>query len=345
MGDLAYAGFKYRIYPNREQEKKIIQTAGCCRFVYNHFLEEALAVYEKKEYFPFAKFHIQALPALMEQNPFLREVDNDALVSAIYHLIDAEERYKKEQSGMPRKKRRGHGGSFKVKGPRVNGGYIFVPGYGDIKYAESRPPKGNIRFGTISVTPTGKFYISLTCSFFPREKQKTGAAVGVDLGIKEFAVTSDGDNFPNEHAYSRELKKLRRLQRALSRKLEAGQDALPGTVKGSNLTENRLRIARLHEKIKNQMHDSVEKATTKLVEQYDIICIENIDVSEIKENRDYSRQMMDVLFYEFRRELEYKAMWYGKKVVPVGELAIKPHPATVEGAKRLLEQGLKKLNR
>lgn len=221
-----------------------------------------------------------------------------------------------------------------------------MPGYGELKYAQSRSPGGgDIRYGTISVTPSGKYYISLTCSFYPRQKQKTGAAVGVDLGIEEFAVTSDGDNFPNEHAYSRELKRLRHLQRALSRKLEAAKDALPGTTKGSNLKKNRLKIAKLHEKIANQMRDSVEKATTKLVEQYDVICIENIDVSKLKENKDYSRPMMDVIFYEFRHELEYKTEWYGKKLIVVGNPVELPHPATVEGAKHLLKQGLKQLNR
>lgn len=353
---LAYAGFKYRIYPNKEQEKKIIQTVGCCRFVYNHFLEEALAVFEKKHYFPFVKYHIEALPALMEENPFLKEVDRVALESAIYQLGDAENRYKQDVEkrrkedkdkpwGLPKKKTRGHGGSFKVRGPRLNGNYIFAQGYGNLKFAESRPPAENIRFGTISVTPSGKYYISLTCAFNPGRKPKTGAAVGVDLGIEEFAVTSDGENFPNEHAYSRELEKLGRLQQALSRKLEAAKDALPGTTKGSNIRKNRLRIARLHEKIKNQIHDSVNKATTKLVEQYDVICIEHIDVSELKENRDYSRQMMDVIFYEFRRQLEYKAEWYGKAVEVVETSRSQPHPATVKGAKLLLEMGLEQRNR
>lgn len=347
--DRAYAGFKYRIYPNGEQSKKIMQTAGCCRFIYNHFLEEALAVYEEKEYFPFAKYHIAALPALKEEHPFLKEVDNGALVSAIYQLADAEKRYQNgDEWGKPRKKHRSSGGSFKVPAPRLNGAYLYVPGYGNIKYVESRPPESNIRFGTISVTPSGKFYISLTCAFYPKAKKMTGAAVGVDLGIEEFAITSDGENFPNEHAYSKELKRLKRLNRAYSRKLEAAKNAAPGTAKGSNLTENRLRIARLFEHVKNQMRDSIQKATTKLVEQYDIIFIEDIDVSKIRENRDYSRQMMDVLFYEFRRELDYKAKWYGKKLHVVQNEdgpAVLPHPATVEGAKRLLEEGLKQLNR
>lgn len=346
---------RFQIQDISEQgtEKKIVQTAGCCRFVYNHFVEEALAVYEKKHFFPYAKFHIADLPALKEEHPFLKDVDPYALERAIYQLSDAEKRFLDEKldSQLPKKKTRAYGGSFKVKKPTVSadGKHISVPDYGVFKCALSRPPKGTILSGTISMTPSDEFYISLTCKFNPKEKQKTGAVVGIDLGVEEFAVTSDGDRFPNEHMYSRELKRLRRLQRALSRKLEAGKgaDARPNEFKGHNITKNRLKIARIYEQIKNQMRDSIQKATTQLVERYDIICIENIDVSQIRGNKDYSKQMMDVLFYEFRRELEYKASWYGKTLVVVtGEdgASTEPHSASVEGARHLLEEGLKILN-
>ena len=304
--------YRFRLYPNKAQTELLSKHFGCSRFVYNYFLNQRKEQYrlngKSDNYYAQAK----TLTALkkQEETAWLNEVNAQTLQFAIRSLETAYNNFFKKRTKFPKFKSKHSKNSFTVpQYASVAGGRLFIRKFTEgIKCRVHREIKGKVGKVTITKTPSGKYFVSVfTEEEYISSLKKTCKSVGLDMGLKDLLVTSDGEIFKNNRYTRRYECKLAKAQQHLSRKK-----------KGSRGFENqRLKVAELHEKIANSRADYLHKCSISLVRRYDTICIEDLNVKGMTRNHRLAKSITDASWGKFVTMLTYKAEWNGKKVVKV----------------------------
>ena len=308
--------YKYRLYPNKEQEILIQKTFGCCRFVYNQTLAHRKELYEtKKESISRIDCNNWKNKTLKVDYEWLKEVDKFALDNAIINMDSAYQKFFKEHTGYPKfKSKRDNRKSYKTNYTNGNievsfeKNIIKLPKLKLVKAKIHREFIGKIKSATISQFPSGKYFVSVLVETEHIPMKYTDNKVGIDLGIKDLLITSDGEKFDNIRTTKKYENKLTKEQRKFSHK-----------VKGSkNWNKQRIKVAKIHEKIHNTRIDHLHKISHKLVNENQVIVSEDLAVSNMVKNHNLAKAISDCGWYELTRQLAYKAEWNGRTYIKIG---------------------------
>ena len=304
-------GVKFRIYPNKEQQNLINQTLGCCRLVYNIGLEMRNKAFENGEKVNYSK--TCAMLTEIKRNDefsFFRDADSVALQQSLRDLDQGFVNFFEKRARHPRFKSKHGRQSYRTMNPRNNirivGKCIRLPKLGYIKVRQSMEV-GKINNATVIRTPSGKYFVVLNVDFEPESKQNDGGSIGIDVGIKEFYSDSNGDVVSNPKFLEKSSKKLRREQRKLSKKQKGS----------NNSNKQRIRVAKVHEKVTNQRNDFLQKISSMLISENQVICVEDLKIKNMVRNRKLARCISSISWGKFFNMLEYKANWYGNEIIKV----------------------------
>ncbi|MBS3680830.1 IS200/IS605 family element transposase accessory protein TnpB [Ornithinibacillus massiliensis] len=319
---LVKKAYKFRIYPTREQKRQIVKTLGCSRFVFNHFLVKWNDTYKQTGKGLTYNACSAQLPQLKKEASWLKEVDSIALQSSLQNLSDAFSRFFKKQNKAPRFKSKKHlVQSYTTKQTNGNismeGNKIKLPKLGLVRFTKSREVHGRIINVTIRRNPSGKYFISILAETDVQPLVKTESAIGIDLGITDFAILSDGHKIDNNKFTSNMEKKLKREQRKLSRRALHAKNNGINLLGAKNYQKQKRKVARLYEKVLNQRADFLNKLSTAIIKNHDVICIEDLNTKGMLRNHKLAKSISDVSWSSFVTKLQYKADWYGKTLVKI----------------------------
>jgi len=308
--------YKYRMYPDEAQKEMLLKHFGACRFVYNWSLEQKIKVYETDKT-SLSCYDLNAmLPDLKKEFEWLKDVNAQSLQQTQKRLDSAFKRFFREKHGFPKfKSRKNPIQSFQVPQNYIvdfDANQIRLPKLGWVKTTLHRTFEGVLKTATISMTATGKFFVSILVEDGKETPKKEpfgyDSTIGLDVGIKDFVTMSDGTKIDNPKFLRDSIQRLKVLQRRVSK-----------TKKGSkNQEKAKHQVAKQHEKITNQRKDFLHKVSSKVVSDNQAIAIETLNVAGLMKNNHLAQAIGDAAWNEFFRQLEYKCEWYGKTLLRIG---------------------------
>ena len=303
--------FKYRVYPTRGQQELLAQHFGAKRFVWNHFLEQRKDAYLKNKktlnYFDNAG-ELTKLKK-KEDTRWLRKVNSQSVQASLRDLDVAYNRFFHKTSKFPRFKSRKDKQSFRVpQSVTLEGSDLWIPKFKKaLKTVVHRPLEGEILFATISKNQAGEYFVSITCDVEHTPMVSTGKTIGIDLGLKDLVVCSDGTRFPALKQNKKHQKRLAYEQRQMSKKVKDGK----------NRNRQRVEVAKLYQKMANVRSNHLHNISAKLVRENQTICFENLAVKNLMRNHCLAGAIADVAWGELIRQIKYKSEWNGRSAIEI----------------------------
>lgn len=325
--------YKVRLYPDDNQQIFFAKSFGCTRFIWNRMLNDKIEHYKE------TKTELKNTPAQYKKEfEWLKEVDSLALANAQQNLRSAYSKFFKQGSGFPKFKKKGIKDSYTTNNQKgtvaVTYNSVKLPKIGHIKAKFPDKIHGLIKSATISRTPTGKYYASLLVETINHSFPKTGSNIGIDLGLTDFIVLSDGSKLASPKFLAKLKHKLAREQRILAKRREVAKKANRKLSESRNYQKQKIKVAKVYEDITNSRKDFLHKLSFNIIKNHDVIAIEDLNVKGMVKNRKIAKAISDSSWSTFITMLIYKAEWYGKQIIKIDRWY--PSSKTCSNCKHLL---------